>query len=172
MKKKVMAGFMAGMMALGAMAGTVYADVTDYSDAVPAEVKGTDDVSVLEDEYTAKEKYKVGFALESMDVAVWNTMSEGMADEAEKIGVEYTCMVANNDVAAQVANVENMIAQGYDAIIIHAFDKQAFATVVNEAIEKGIVICAYDDNIIDPSTGEACLYPLSFLCDTIRLDIV
>ena len=56
MKKKVMAGFMAGMMALGAMAGTVYADVTDYSDAVPAEVKGTDDVSVLEDEYTAKEK--------------------------------------------------------------------------------------------------------------------
>ena len=111
MKKKVMAGFMAGMMALGAMAGTVYADVTDYSDAVPAEVKGTDDVSVLEDEYTAKEKYKVGFALESMDVAVWNTMSEGMADEAEKIGVEYTCMVANNDVAAQVANVENMIAR-------------------------------------------------------------
>ena len=75
MKKKVMAGFMAGMMALGAMAGTVYADVTDYSDAVPAEVKGTDDVSVLEDEYTAKEKYKVGFALESMDCLLYTSPS-------------------------------------------------------------------------------------------------
>lgn len=169
MKKKVMAGFIAGVMGIGAMSGTVFADVTDYSDAVPAEVKGTDDVSILKEEYAAKERYKVGFALESMDVAVWNTMSEGMADEAEKIGVDYTCMVANNDVATQVANIENMIAQDYDAIIIHAFDKQAFATVVNEAIEKGIVICAYDDNIIDPATGEACLYPLSFLCDNYQI---
>lgn len=47
MKKKVMAGFMAGMMALGAMAGTVYADVTDYSDAVPAEVKGREPMMYL-----------------------------------------------------------------------------------------------------------------------------
>lgn len=30
-------------------------------------------------------------------------------------------------------------------------------------------ICAYDDNIIDPSTGEACLYPLSFLCDNYQI---
>ena len=29
MKKKVMAGFMAGMMALGAMAGTVYRIIAD-----------------------------------------------------------------------------------------------------------------------------------------------
>ena len=72
MKKKVMAGFIAGVMGIGAMSGTVFADVTDYSDAVPAEVKGTDDVSILKEEYAAKERYKVGFALESMDVAVWN----------------------------------------------------------------------------------------------------
>lgn len=169
MKKKIMTGILAGMMTLTSVSGMVFAEVTDYSDVVPAEVKGTDDVSVLEEEYKAKEKYKIGFALESMDVAVWNTMSEGMADEAEKLGVEYTCMVANNDVATQVSNIENMIAQDYDAIIIHAFDKQAFATVVNEAIEKGIVICAYDDNIIDPSTGEPCLYPLTFLCDNYQI---
>ena len=78
-------------------------------------------------------------------------------------------MVANNDVATQVSNIENMITQGFDAIIIHSFDKEAFATVVNEAIDKGITICAYDDNIIDPATGEPCKYPLSFLCDNYQI---
>ena len=71
--------------------------------------------------------WKVGFALESMDVAVWNTMSEGMAAKAEELGVDYTCMTANNDVATQIANIENMITQGYNAIIIHSFDREAFA---------------------------------------------
>lgn len=169
MKKKVMAGILTGILVCTSSATSVFADVADYSKIEITEVSGTDDVSILQEEYKAKEKYKIGFALKSMDVAVWNTMSEGMADEAEKLGVEYTCMVANNDVATQVSNIENMIAQNYDAIIIHAFDKQAFATVVNEAIEKGIVICAYDDNIIDPATGEPCLYPLSFLCDNYQI---
>lgn len=133
------------------------------------EVAGTDDISALSEDYKATQKWKVGFCLESMDVAVWNTMSNGMADEAEKLGIDYTCQVANNDVATQVSNIENMIAQGYDAIIIHSFDKEAFATVVNEAIEKGIVVCAYDDQIIDPATGKPCLYPLTFLCDNYEI---
>lgn len=112
-----------------------------------------------------EEKYKVGFCLQSMDVAVWNTMSEGMKAKAEELGAEYNMQVANVDVATQIANIENMIAQEYDAIIIHAFDREAFADVVNQALEAGIVICAYDDNIVDATTGEPCEYQLTFLCD-------
>ncbi|WP_205839066.1 sugar ABC transporter substrate-binding protein [Bilifractor porci] len=140
------------------------AAVSSSSSGVPV-VAGTDDTSILQEDYTAKSNYKIGFALQTMDVDVFNTMSQGMEDEAKKIGVDYTCMVANNDVATQVSNIENMIAQGYNAIIIHTFDKEAFATVANEAIDKGIVVCAYDDNIIDPATGEPCKYPLTFLCN-------
>ncbi|MCD8096918.1 MAG: sugar ABC transporter substrate-binding protein [Lachnospiraceae bacterium] len=113
--------------------------------------------------------WKVGFALESMDVAVWNTMSEGMAAKAEELGVDYTCMTANNDVATQISNIENMITQGYNAIIIHSFDREAFADVVNEALAQGIVICAYDDEIIDAATGEPCEYQLTFLCDNYEI---
>lgn len=115
------------------------------------------------------EKYKVGFCLQSMDVAVWNTMSEGMQARADELGVDYECQVANNDVATQIANIENMVAQGFDAIIIHAFDREAFADVVNEALKEGVVICAYDDNIVDASTGEPCDYPLTFLCDNYEI---
>lgn len=115
------------------------------------------------------EGYKVGFCLQSMDVAVWNTMSEGMKARAEELGAEYNCQVANNDVATQIANIENMVAQGYDAIIIHAFDREAFADVVKEALDQGVVICAYDDNIIDASTGEPVDYQLTFLCDNYEI---
>lgn len=115
------------------------------------------------------EGYKVGFCLQSMDVAVWNTMSEGMKARAEELGADYDCQVANNDVATQIANIENMVAQGYDAIIIHAFDREAFADVVKEALNQGVVICAYDDNIIDASTGEPVDYQLTFLCDNYEI---
>lgn len=125
-------------------------------------------VSAEEAEKTG-EGYKIGFCLQSMDVAVWNTMSEGMKARAEKLGAEYDCQVANNDVATQIANIENMVAQGYDAIIIHAFDREAFADVVKEALDKGVVICAYDDNIIDASTGEPVDYQLTFLCDNYEI---
>lgn len=125
--------------------------------------------TVISAEENANNDYKVGFCLQSMDVAVWNTMSEGMKAKAEELGVGYDCQVANNDVATQIANIENMIAQGYDAIIIHAFDREAFSDVVKEALEEGVVICAYDDNIIDPSTGEPVDYQLTFLCDNYEI---
>lgn len=125
-------------------------------------------VSAAEKE-TPGEGYKVGFCLQSMDVAVWNTMSEGMKAKAEELGAGYDCQVANNDVSTQIANIENMVAQGYDAIIIHAFDREAFADVVKEALEEGVVICAYDDNIVDASTGEPVEYQLTFLCDNYEI---
>ncbi len=146
--------------------------------AVPAETEApgqTEEAAETEAEAEAPasgeagQKWKVGFALESMDVAVWNTMSEGMAAKAEELGVDYTCMTANNDVATQIANIENMITQGYNAIIIHSFDREAFADIVNKAIAAGIVICAYDDEIIDAATGEPCKYPITFLCDNYEI---
>ncbi len=115
------------------------------------------------------ETYKIGFALQTEDVQVFSTMSDGMQARADELGVDYTCLVANGDAATQISNIENMIAQGYDAIIVHAFDKEAFGDVVKEAMDKGIVICAYDDDIIDSSTGEKIDYPFSYLCDNYEI---
>lgn len=156
--KKITAALLTGVFCVSMVIGC--------SSKAPGE--STEEVTDVK-ESSGKDDYKVGFCLQSMDVAVWNTMSEGMAAEAKKLGVEYDCQVANNDAATQISNIENMVAQGYDAIIIHAFDREAFADVVKEALDKGVVICAYDDNIVDASTGEPCDYQLTFLCDNYEI---
>ena len=113
--------------------------------------------------------YKVGFALQTLEVAVWQRMVNGMEAAAADLGVEFQCMVANSDVSKQIANIENMISMGYDAIIVHVFDTQAFADVVQSALDAGIIICAYDDTIVDASTGEALDYQFSFVCDNYEI---
>lgn len=111
-----------------------------------------------------EEPYKVGFALMNLENAVWQTMCNGMAAGAEEMGVEFQVFNGNDDVATQISNIENMITMGYDAIIIHAFDTEAFADVTQQALDQGIVICAYDDVIRNAETGEELDYNFTFLC--------
>ncbi len=114
-------------------------------------------------------KYKVGFALQTLEVAVWQRMVKGMEQAAKDENVEFKCFVANSDVAKQIANIESMISMGYDAIIVHVFDTQAFADVVQEALDAGIVVCAYDDEIVNPATGKRLAYQFSFVCDNYEI---
>jgi len=118
---------------------------------------------------TESDTYKIGFALQTLEVAVWQRMVNGMEQAAKDKNVEFTCFVANSDVAKQIANIENMISMSYDAIIVHVFDTQAFADVVQEALDAGIVICAYDDVIVNAATDENLDYQFSFVCDNYEI---
>lgn len=51
------------------------------------------------------------------------------------------------DVAAQIAAVDNLIAAGYDAIIINAVTPTAFQPVINRAKKAGTVIVSFDNAI-------------------------
>lgn len=116
-----------------------------------------------------EQPYKIGFALQTLEVAVWQRMVNGMEAAAADNNIEFECMVANSDVARQIANIENMITMGFDAIIVHVFDTQAFADVVQQALNAGIVVCAYDDVIVDAATGETLDYQFSFVCDNYEI---
>ncbi len=111
---------------------------------------------------------KIGFALQTLDVPVWQRMVNGMEAAAEYNDIEFQCMVANSNISNQISNIENMIAMGYDAIIVHVFDTEAFADVVQEALNAGIIICAYDDTIVG-SDGNPLDYQFSFLCDNYEI---
>lgn len=129
----------------------------------------TSDTSANSSETNTDENYKVGFALQTLEVAVWQRMVNGMEEAAKDLGIEFKTFVADSDVSQQIANIENMISMEYDAIIVHVFDTEAFSDVVQEALDKGIVICAYDDTIVDPASGEALDYQFSFVCDNYEM---
>ena len=54
---------------------------------------------------------------------------------------------SGNDAAAQIAQIQNMIASKYDAIIINAASPTALNPVVEQAIQSGILVISFDNTV-------------------------
>ncbi len=65
-------------------------------------------------------------------------------------GATYISSDAGSSAEQQLADVENLISQGADALIILAQDSEAILPAVQSALEQGIPVIAYDRLIEDP----------------------
>jgi ribose transport system substrate-binding protein len=61
---------------------------------------------------------------------------------------EFKVVSTGEDVAAQIAAVNNFIDSGYDAIVVNAQNPAAFRPVIKRANDAGVVLVAFD-NILD-----------------------
>jgi ribose transport system substrate-binding protein len=61
---------------------------------------------------------------------------------------EFKVVSTGEDVAAQIAAINNFIDSGYDAIIVNAQNPKAFGPVIKRAKQAGVVLVAFD-NILD-----------------------
>ena len=61
---------------------------------------------------------------------------------------EFKVVSTGEDVAAQIAAINNFIDSGYDAIIVDAQNPTAFKPVIKRAKEAGVVLVAFD-NMLD-----------------------
>ena len=80
--------------------------------------------------------------------AKWDEPDMKAAIEAG--GATYISADAGSSVEQQLADVENLIAQGAQALIILAQDGTAIKPAVQSAIDQGIPVIAYDRLIEDP----------------------
>ena len=70
-------------------------------------------------------------------------------DTAEAAGFEVLVQSAENDAANQVAQAENVITQGVDAIVIQPVDFNVAGEIAEKAAEAGIPLASYDDMILN-----------------------
>ena len=61
---------------------------------------------------------------------------------------EFKVVSTGEDVAAQIAAINNFIDSGYDAIVVNAQNPTAFAPVIKRAKDAGVILVAFD-NILD-----------------------
>jgi D-xylose transport system substrate-binding protein len=89
----------------------------------------------------------------------WNNFQEerwGKWDEPamkavlEAAGAKYISTDAQSSASKQLADVENLISQGADAIIILAQDTDAIGPAVQKAVDEGIPVVGYDRLIENP----------------------
>ncbi len=92
---------------------------------------------------------KVGVSMPTQDLQRWVQDGDNMKKELEENGYEVMLTYAANNVATQIADLENMITNGCNVLVIASIDGGSLGTVLKEAKEKGIMVVAYDRLLMD-----------------------
>jgi D-xylose transport system substrate-binding protein len=91
----------------------------------------------------------IGFAMDTLKEARWQTDRDLFVQQAESQGVKVLVQDAASSDAAQIQHVESFISQKVDAIVIVPHDGKAMAKAVKLAHEAGIPVISYDRLITD-----------------------
>ena len=98
---------------------------------------------------TEKTDVKIGVAMPTKDLQRWNQDGANMKAELESAGYEVDLQYANNEIATQLSQIENMITGGCDALVIASIDGSSLGTVLEKAKEEDIPVIAYDRLIME-----------------------
>ncbi|CBS89751.1 autoinducer 2 ABC transporter substrate-binding protein [Azospirillum lipoferum] len=122
------------------VAASLVAGPAMAADPVPT----PDAVKTLKSDAT-KKKYSIATVVKVDGIAWFDRMRDGVKQFAGDTGHD-TWMVGPSqaDAAAQVQLVENLIAQGVDAIAIVPFSVEAVEPVLKKARDRGIVVIAHE----------------------------
>ena len=101
----------------------------------------------------------VGVAMPTKDLQRWNQDGENMKALLEKAGYQVDLQYGANDIATQVSQIENMIANGCKVLVIASIDGDSLGTVLAQAKEKNIPVIAYDRLIMN---SDAVTYYATF----------
>ena len=91
----------------------------------------------------------IGVAMPTQDLQRWNQDGANMKAQLEEKGYEVDLQYAGNDIATQVSQLENMIANGDGVLVVVSFDGDSLGTVLAQAKEAGIPVIAYDRLIMN-----------------------
>ena len=93
----------------------------------------------------------------------WNiTNCETVCEDLRSVGFEVVWNEANNDTATQIANVEDLLAQGIDLLIIKPKEEEGLIPALEECKEAGVPVICLDRRVSDPS-----LYVTTIMTDNI-----
>ena len=132
MKKKVLAAIMA--VAMVALTACGAAAPAAGGDAAPAAGGAS----------SSGGGKKVAVAMPTQSSERWMHDGANMKAQLEELGYTVDLQYAEDDVQAQVSQIENMIAAGANCLVIAAIDSDALVNVEQQAKDAGIPIIAYD----------------------------
>src|SRR5882672_11569129 len=116
-------------VALAASAGTAFADTKDKKIAFSNNYAGNSWRQAM---------------LNSYDIVT----KKAVADKV--VGAADVFTTADKEVPTQAAQIQNLILQGYDAIVINASSPDALNGAIKQAIDAGIVVVSFDGIVTEP----------------------
>ena len=132
MKKKLLSVLLSATLVASMLAGCGQA-AAPAEEAAPAAANGK----------------KVAVAMPTQSSERWINDGGNMKKQLEALGYEVDLQYAEDDVQAQVSQIENMIAAGANCLVIAAIDSSALVNVEAQAKNAGIPVIAYDRLLMD-----------------------
>lgn len=102
---------------------------------------------------------KVGVSMPTKDLQRWNQDGENLQKALEAAGFRVDLQFANNEIATQVSQVENMLSGGCNVLVIASIDGSALKSVLETAKEQKVAVIAYDRLIMN---SDAVTYYATF----------
>lgn len=99
--------------------------------------------------HASPDKPVIGFSIDDLRLERWTRDRDYFVAAAKKLGASVNVQSADASEERQIAQVENMISRGVDAIVIVPFDGKVLDNVVKEAKQAGIKVVAYDRLILN-----------------------
>ncbi len=94
-------------------------------------------------------KVPIGVAMPTKELQRWNQDGANMKAQLEKAGYKVDLQYANNDIATQTSQIENMISKGNKILVVAAIDGSALKGVLDQGKRKGVKVIAYDRLIMN-----------------------
>jgi ribose transport system substrate-binding protein len=116
--------------------------VTVLAFAVPAAADTSDRRIALSNNYAGNSWRQA--MLESWDKVTGQAVADGIVAAADAF------TTAENQATEQAAQIQNMILEGYDAIVLNAASPTALNGAVKEACDAGIVVVSFDGIVTEP----------------------
>ncbi len=91
----------------------------------------------------------VGVAMPTQSSERWINDGADMKEQLEALGYTVELQYAEDDVQAQVSQIENLIAKNVDCLVVAAVDSSALVNALAQAKASGIPVIAYDRLLMD-----------------------
>lgn len=91
----------------------------------------------------------VGLSLPTQREERWVRDRIVMENEAKKLGIDLRVQISDNDAQKQLAQCENLIAQGIQVLILAPHDANSASVIVEKAHRAGIKVISYDRLVMD-----------------------
>ena len=113
----------------------------------------------------AKKELKIGFVMKTLSNPFFMTMEKGAKRAEKELGIKLEVQVGQEEtsIEQQIAIVENMIAQKYDAICIAPGGSKEIVPVLKKAQDAGIPIINIDNRIDADAAKAAGLKPIPYV---------
>jgi ribose transport system substrate-binding protein len=95
----------------------------------------------------AKSGMKVGMAVQDLSNPIWSGSAEALKKLVEAGGGSMSYVACDSNVTKQIQQIENFIASGIDALVVHPADPAGVENVLKQARDAGVKVYSWDDNL-------------------------